>query len=93
MRQSINQSIDRSINQSIHPSINYSIDQSINRSIDQSINDTIDQSINQNKARCVSKAIVASLTDRVCQAFSCGAGEREEALKTSAREAAAKPVM
>lgn len=38
-------------------------------------------------------AIVASLTDRVCQAFSCGAGKREEALKPSGREAAAKPVM
>ena len=38
-------------------------------------------------------AIVASLTDKVCQTFSCGAGKREEALKTSAREVAAKPVM
>ena len=38
-------------------------------------------------------AIVASLTDRVCQAFSCGAGKREEALKPFGREAAAKPVM
>ena len=33
------------------------------------------------------------LTDEVCQAFSCGVGKREEALKTSGREAAAKPVM
>ena len=86
MRQSINQSINGSINQSIHQSI-------IQRSIDQSINETIDQSFNQNKARCVSKAIVASLTDEVCQAFSCGVGKRKEALKTSGREAAAKPVM